>query len=152
MNTFTADTNAARKYVGLSGTTDAGTRSKVNSNMRGSDVLNVRRYPTAKFQVKSVSPLKQKSRRGLPQYQIEGDFTLHGKTQTIRFVADSEAKDGWLHVRGGFAILQTSYGITPYSTGLGTIGVADKLTIWGDLWVAEQKQAQAVQTTGGSQN
>jgi hypothetical protein len=146
MKTFTADTNAARKYIGLSGTTAAGTRSKVNANMRGRHVLNVGRFPTAKFKVKSVSPLKQKSRRGLPQYRIEGDFTLHGKTRLIRFTADAAAKDGWLHVRGGFSILQTNYGITPYSTGLGTIGVANKLTIWGDLWVAEGEQVQADRT------
>lgn len=152
MKTFTADTNAARKYVGLSGTTDAGTRSKVNANMRGSHVLDVNRYPTAKFKVKSILPTKQASRRGLPQYRVNGDFTLHGKTRQIEFLADAQKKDGWLHVRGGFSILQTHYGITPYSTGLGTIGVANKLTIWGDLWVVQEKQSPAAQTTDGSRN
>lgn len=152
MNTFNADTTTARKYIGLSGATDAGTRKKVNANMLGSDVLDVRRFPTATFKVTKVTPLKQKSRRGLPQYQIDGRFTLHGKTRPIRFVADTESQKGWLHVRGAFSILQTDYGITPFSTALGAIGVANKLTIWGDLWVAEQKQVQVSKSNNGSTN
>lgn len=44
-----------------------------------------------------------------------------------------------LHVRGRFAVLQTQYGIKPFSKGLGAIGVADELQIWGDLWVHRAK-------------
>ena len=139
MKTFTADTDTARKYVGLSGTTDAGTQTKVNANMLGSHVLDVDHFPTAEFRVTSITPLKTKSPRGLAQYQIEGQFTLHGQTRPIRFTADVEPKKNWQHLRGSFSILQTNYGMTPYSVGLGAIGVADKLTIWGDLWVAERR-------------
>ena len=37
---------------------------------------------------------------------------------------------------GNFSLLQTDYGIKPFTTALGAIGVADRLTIYGDLWVA----------------
>ena len=46
-----------------------------------------------------------------------------------------EPKKGWHHLRGRFAIKQSDFKIAPYSTGLGAIGVADELTIFGDLWV-----------------
>lgn len=138
MTSFVADTPAARKYLGLAGTTDAGTQKKVNANMLGKDVLNVQRFPTATLKVTKIFAQPQQSERGFPQYKIEGNFTLHGVTKPVSFVADVENKKGWLHLRGAFSILQSHYGIEPYSTALGTIGVADQLTIWGDLWVAER--------------
>ncbi len=141
MASFDVDTPAARKYIGLPGTTDNATKSKVTANMRGADVLNVRRYPTAKFVVKSIAPLKAMSRRGLPQYQIDGEFTLCGQTRPIKMTADAEQKGDWLHLRGGFSIQQTQFGMTPFSVGLGAIGVADRLKIWGDLWVANRNMA-----------
>lgn len=136
MTSMSADTPAARKYVGLSGTTDASTRGAVNTNMRGAAILNVRKYPTATFEIASAMPTGKNSSRGLPMYQLKGSFTLHGTTRAIAFLADVEQRSGWLHVRGSFTIKQTSFGITPYSKAFGAIGVADQLKIYGDLYVA----------------
>lgn len=143
MATFVADTDGARRYIGLPGSTDANTQRQVNANMLGRDVLDVRRFPTAEFVVQSAKPVSEKSRRGLPQYQLDGEFTLHGVTQPIRILADLEEKDGWQHLRGGFSILQTQYGITPFSKAFGAIGVADQLTIWGDIWIAKDAAQSA---------
>lgn len=136
MASFDADTAAARKYVGLSGTTDAGTRKSVNENMKGADVLHVSRYPTATFVIASAKPTANQSRRGLPLYQLDGQFTLHGTTRPLSVVVDVEQVRGWLHLRGVFQIKQTDYGITPYSKAFGAIGVTDQLRIYGDLYVA----------------
>lgn len=136
MTSFDADTASARRYVGLSGTTDASTRRSVTDNMKGNDILDVRRYPTATFEISSAKATSQKSRRGLPTYQLEGQFTLHGKTRPLSIVAEAESVKGWLHVRGGFTIKQTDYGITPYSKAFGAIGVANELKIYGDLYAA----------------
>lgn len=136
MRSFDADTATARRYIGLSGPTDAATRSKVNANMKGSDVLNVQRYPQATFDVHSAIATAQESKSGLPTYQLTGDFTLHGTTKPISMIVAVEQARGWLHVRGNFAINQTAYGITPFSKAFGAIGVTDKLRIHGDLWVA----------------
>lgn len=136
MNSFDADTPAARKYVGLSGTTDAGTRSAVNKNMKGSAVLNVARYPTATFDIASAIPIGKTSSKGLPVYEFKGNFTLHGTTRPLAITAEVEQARGWLHLRGSFVIKQTSFGITPYSKAFGAIGVADHLKIYGDLFVA----------------
>lgn len=137
MPTFDADSDRARQYIGLSGSTDVGTRNKVNANMQGADVLDVQQFPAATFQITAARPVADKSGRGLPQYQLDGQFTLHGQTQNISILADVEEKKAWLHLRGSFAILQTDYGIQPFSKAFGAIGVANQLTIWGDFWIAK---------------
>ncbi len=136
MTSFEADSDASRKYVGLEGTTDEATRKQVNENLLGKEVLDVEKYPTATFEAKRITKLDRLSKRGLPAYKFEGDFTLHGTTKPLEFAADVEVIKGWNHLRGGFAILQSDYGIKPYSKMLGAVGVADRLLIYGDLIVA----------------
>lgn len=135
MKTFDADTPRARKYIGLEGETDEATRKKVNENMRGSEILNVAKYGTAKFDGVSIKPKNTMSKRQLPEYLLAGNFTLHERTRPVEIVCDMEVKDGWNHFRGSFKILQSNYGIKPYSKMLGAVGVTDELTIYGDLWV-----------------
>lgn len=137
MTTFVADTAAARRYVGLSGTTDASTARQVTANMTGADVLDVRRYPTATFEIDSVAKAKQQAAKDGTQYVLDGKFTLHGVTHPLRILATATPqKDGSTRLRGGFYINQTSFGITPYSKAFGAVGVADRLTIWGDVFLA----------------
>ena len=135
MNSFDADTDAARRYVGLTGSTDASTRRQVNDNMRNTSILNVGQFPTATFAIRSAMLLEKTSRNGAPLYELIGEFTLRGKTRPIKLEAEAEVKDNMTHVRGRFAILQTQYGITPFRKALGAVGVADQLTIHGDLWI-----------------
>ena len=136
MTSFEADSDASRKYVGLEGSTDEATRKQVNENLLGKDVLDIEKYPTATFEAKRITKLDELSKRGLPKYKFEGDFTLHGTTKPLEFAADVEVVKGWNHLRGGFAILQSVYGIKPYSKMLGAVGVSDRLLIYGDLIVA----------------
>lgn len=139
MRSFSADTEQARKYLGLAGTTDANTRQQVDANMLGPAVLDVKTFPTATFQATKIIKLASASRRGLPQYELRGDFSLHGATAPVRIISEAEERGNWLHLRGRFAIRQTDYGITPFSKAFGAIGVADRLDIYGDLWFARQR-------------
>ena len=136
MRSFDADTNKARRYVGLSGSTSASTRVQVNENMKGAAILNVAKYPTATFEVSSALPSGKTTQSGLPVFELKGMFTLHGVKRPLTVEANVEQQQGWLHVRGRFVISQTAYGITPFSKAFGAIGVADPLRIHGDLWVA----------------
>lgn len=136
MNSFDADTDAARRYVGLSGSTEASTRRQVNDNMKNTSILNVAQFPTAMFAIKSATLLEKKSRTGAPLFELSGEFTLRGKTRPIKFEAEAEQKDNMVHLRGRFAILQTQYGMTPFRKALGAVGVTDQLIIHGDLWIA----------------
>jgi YceI-like domain len=139
MRSFDADSELARRYVGLSGTTNESTRQQVNANMHGASVLDTKTHPTATLKIRLVTKLAQESRRQLPQYQLDGDFTLRGVTQPIRIMADVEPKNGWLHLRGGFSILQSKYRIKPFTKAFGAVGVADRLDIFGDLWIASEQ-------------
>lgn len=140
MQSFTADTDVARQYVGLSGATPAATRQEVRANMLGSAVLDAAHYPTASLVVRTLTKLPQPSTKGLPQYQLGGDFTLHGVTRPIQVVAEAEQQKGWLHLRGGFTMFQTQFGITPFTKAFGAVGVADELKVYGDLWFARERQ------------
>lgn len=136
MQSFDADTLTARKYLGLEGATGESTRSQVNDNMKGREVLDVKRYPIATFDIQSALPLGMNSKRELPIYRLIGTFTLHGTSQPVSIDADVAQARGWLSIRGNFSIKQTAFGITPYSKAFGTIGVADSIQIHGDLYVA----------------
>lgn len=140
---FTADEPAARRFLRLEGTTAEGTRRQVTENMLGPDVLDVARYPTATCVFQSIRATGQTSRRGLPWVECTGQFTLHGTTRPVNFVAEVETLDGWQRVMGSFKILQTDYGIQPLKKAFGAIGVANELTIYGDLWVASRAMEAA---------
>ena len=142
MLTFTADTHTARTRVGLTGETDAGTQKKVNANMRGPDVLDVTKYPQAVFHIRSAR-LRNPSKPGeAANYDLDGQFTLHGVARPLRLTAVVVSDKGRTGLHGRFTIVQSEYGITPYSTALGAIGVADKLDIMGDLWMASAPEVQ----------
>ncbi|MEZ6031563.1 MAG: YceI family protein [Planctomycetaceae bacterium] len=136
MASFDADTDAARNYLGLEGSTSATTREQVNSNMRSTPILHVREFPTATFVIQSAKLISDQDATGKSRYELSGDFTLRGKTRPIKFMAEVQQKDGMNHVTGKFSILQTQYGITPFKKALGAVGIADRLTIHGDLWLA----------------
>ena len=76
MSSFTADSDDARRYVGLEGSTDSATRQEVNNNMLGPDVLDVQKYPTAKFKVNSIRFLKAKRANAPLECQLEWGFYL----------------------------------------------------------------------------
>jgi hypothetical protein len=144
MASFTADTPEARKFVGLQPSNESKTQQHmVDSNMHGSGVLDVAKFPTANFTIRQLKKLDQPSQRKLPQVELDGDFTLHGVTRPIQVVAEVDDKDQWTHLMGGFKMLQTRFGITPFKKALGAVGVTDQLTVWGDLWIAKQRLTAA---------
>ena len=147
MASFAADTPDARKFVGLQTPTDASTQQQVNANMRGSAVLDIARFPTASFSIKEIVKLPQPSQRGLPQYQLNGDFSLHGGSRPIQVIAEAEEQSGWTHLRGGFTMLQSQFGITPFTKAFGAVGVADQLRVSGDLWIAKRQGVASRPTT-----
>lgn len=136
MTSFQADTDEARLALGFEGKTDASTQTQVNANMLGESVLDVKHFPTATFKIAAIQQIPQRDSKGRVQYVLKGNFTLHGVTKPIKVTAHMEPKDHWFHVSGKFDLLQSDYGITPFSKGFGVIGVADKLTIYANFWVA----------------
>ena len=135
IRSFAADTDAARKFFNLPGQTDADTQAQVNANMHGKAVLDSAKFPTADFVIKSVQTLPPQANVPGQPYQLDGEFTLHGIKKPLRVIATGESVNGWLRLRGRFAMKQTEFEITPYSKFLGAVGVTDELRVYGDLWI-----------------
>ncbi len=137
MQSLVADTVEARRYVGLKGEIDPKTQQDVTANMLGGDILDVRRFPTATFDVDSLRPIEARGKSGKVQYRLDGEFNLHGTKRPLRFVAVGIQEKGHLHLKGTFRLRQTDYKIPPYKKALGAVGVADVLTVYGDIWVKQ---------------
>lgn len=134
MATFSADSDAARKYVELKGTIGASTREQVTETLRGAEVLDVEEFPTSVFKIKSAELSRDES--GDLTYGLQGELTLHGKTRPLTIPVEAELSDGKVRrLRCRFTILQSDFGMTPYKAALGTVRVADELKIYGDLWI-----------------
>ncbi len=151
MTSFRADTPAARKYVGLSGTTSASTRKQVDANMLGEKVLDVAHYPTATFHIDSARMIGKKSRRGYPIAELKGRFSLHGVTRRVSMLTELIEKDGRVRIRGGFRIRQSDYGIKPFTKAFGAIGVADELRIYGEIVLAGRPAASTARQPSGAE-
>jgi polyisoprenoid-binding protein YceI len=136
MASFTADTEEARKRVGLADKPVSENEAKeVTDTMRGAKVLDVDQYPTATWHITSVQPLDKQAAGAEGMYQLEGSLKLHGAEQKIQFKAKLGAgeKKGTLRLTGVFQIKQTDFGIKPVSAGGGFAKVADVLDVHGDL-------------------
>ena len=138
MKSFACDTPAARQFFGLSGTVGESTQQQTTANMTGPEVLNVSRFPTATFVIRSSRAFPKKQPTDPQWYQLDGDFTLHGVTRPLKINAIAEATQGSVRLRGQFSVLQTQYGITPFSRAFGTVGVADEIKIQSELWLGPQ--------------
>lgn len=135
LRSFAADTSNARRFFNMPGETDADTQTQVNNNMHGAAVLNVAQFPTAEFVITQCRVLPAEAGRQGQSYQLDGELTLHGAKRAVQIVASAESVQGMIRLRGRFALKQTDYGIKPFSKFLGAVGVADELTIYGDIWL-----------------
>ena len=137
MPSFLADTQNARRRVGLEGASSEQEQEQVTANMIGPLVLDVAQFPTALFTVSSLRRFEQRNATGMTQYALDGDFTLHGVTKRINVTATGEQERGFLHIKGNFPLRQTDFGIRPFKKALGAVGVGDVLTVYGDFWIKQ---------------
>jgi polyisoprenoid-binding protein YceI len=136
MASFTADTEEARKRVGLADKPGP-TENQINDvtkTMR-EKVLEVDQYPTATFRATAIKPLDNQAPGKPGMYQLEGRFNLHGAEHKIEFKAKAERgeKEGTLRLTGVFQVKQTDYGMKPVTAAGGLAKVADVVDIHGDL-------------------
>jgi hypothetical protein len=135
MRSFVADAPDARTYVRLKGNVSAADQQKVTATMLGDQVLGVGQFPQATYKISAAKPVDGQAPGAPGRYKLDGQFTLHGATHPLSFMATVErnATSGAVEMRGSFAIDQSHFGIRPYTAVAGLVGVADRLEIWGDL-------------------
>jgi polyisoprenoid-binding protein YceI len=95
-------------------------RSEIKKNLR--KVLQADRHPTITFRSTRV--------QGTPEeFTVEGDLTIIGttRTATVRATADGD------RVHGGTTVVQTDFGIKPYSAFFGALRLADEVDVAFDL-------------------
>lgn len=129
VTSFRADESKARQFVRLGGTVSESDRRKVTETMLGPKVLDVARFPTAKFTIKEIVA----SETDVGQYKISGEFLLHGVSRNLEVTAKAEPNENQLHLQGYFKIKQTDFGIQPYQVAAGLIAISDTLKVWADL-------------------
>jgi polyisoprenoid-binding protein YceI len=137
LTSFAADTDEARRRVGLEGSSSESEQEQVTANMRGELVLDTERFRTAEFVVSSVRRFDDRDTNGNTQFGLDGEFTLHGVTRKLHFTATGAVERGFLHLKGSFPLRQSEFGIRPFKKALGAVGVADVLTVYGDLWIRQ---------------
>jgi polyisoprenoid-binding protein YceI len=136
MRSFLADTPEARKVLGLAGQTDESTRRQTTDNMLGPDVLDVDRHPTATFDIGSALRSARPGAGAKPTVDLAGSFTLHGVTRKVVIPVEVESVGPILRLTGSFRIKQSDFGMKPYKKFGGVVGVADELSIHGDIRIA----------------
>jgi polyisoprenoid-binding protein YceI len=135
MSSFVADSDRARQELGLSGTMSQATQESVTRTMLGERVLDAMRFPTATYTIDSATKLEKASPRGLVQYRLAGTLEWHGVKRPLTFVVEVDTSQDRWRVRGKFPLVQTDFGIKPYSAAFGAVAVADELTVHGDVHI-----------------
>lgn len=141
MRSFRADAADARKLLGLDGETDAATRKQVDDNMLGPAVLDVARHPTATLEIRSALQSAQPAASGRPCYDLVGAFTLHGVTRPVTIRVEAEPAGAIVRLSGSLTIKQTDFGMKPFAKLGGVVGIADELSIHGDIRLVTQEPA-----------
>ena len=84
-----------------------GRESQLEGHLKTGDFFNVEEYPTASFEITSVT---RSETAGM--YTVVGNLTIKDVTESVTFPAMIVEKDGKLHATANFAIDRTRWGIT----------------------------------------
>jgi polyisoprenoid-binding protein YceI len=95
-------------------------RDQVQSNMAGSQVLDVGTYPAISFRSTKIDDVDAN------RWTVTGNLTLHGQTHPVTFqVVKADAT----HFTGTATVRQTTFGITPIRIAGGAVAVKDDVTV-----------------------
>jgi polyisoprenoid-binding protein YceI len=118
------DDAQAREAAGneFSGTIAQADREDTRKNMLRAEVLDAENYPTIKLQSVRLAG-------SLNAAQIMTRITIKGVTRDVFVPVTISSSGNELTASGSFDILQTHFGIKPFSIGLGALEVQDRLRI-----------------------
>lgn len=107
-------------------------RAAVDRKARGDEVLDARRFPGIRFRAAGASELRPDG-AGALEGVLRGELVLHGVRRPLPVRFRARAEGAGLRVTGSARFAQSDFGIRPYRTALGTIGVDDLVTVEFDL-------------------
>ena len=127
-----ADVAASSINVTIDTTSIDSNHAERDKHLRGSDFLEVSKYPEAKFVSKSITDIDDDGE----EFDVVGDLTLHGVTKEITIEVEKigEGKDPWGGYRVGFegetTIMLKDFGID-YDLGPASRSVELELHVEG---------------------
>ena len=98
-------------------------RASVASNLRGSDQLDPKRFPTIEFESTAVRKLDD------GKLEVKGLLGIRGVRKEITLPVTATLKDGVLRGEGSLVIKHSDFNFLPYSAALGLIRNADAITL-----------------------
>jgi len=133
VNDLIVDDPAARAAAGpdFPGELPDAAREGTRKNMLRADVLDGERYPEIVVRAGSLGGTWD-------QPTVTASVTLKGRTRTIDVPLAIARTDDVIVARGAFRILQSDFGITPFSIGGGAIAVADAVEILFEIRAVRQ--------------
>ena len=105
---------------GVKPLTDAD-RADIKNTLRGK-ILNTGKYPTIEFGSRQVSGTAE-------TFRIDGDLTIMGVTQPV--TVEGQLAGGRAH--GSAVVVQSRWGIRPYSAFLGALRLRDEVEVEFDI-------------------
>jgi polyisoprenoid-binding protein YceI len=121
---LTVDDPAARKAAGNDFPPDvpAADKEGTRKNMLRAEVLDAERYPNVTLRSVRISGSAEAP-------QILARITIKDASREVQVPTKVQVQGNRLSAQGEFDILQTEFGIKPFSVGLGALQVQDRLHI-----------------------
>jgi len=125
---------------------NAASRDEVSRTALGPEVLDAKRFPEIRFRADEFRDASEVGNREV-EGVLRGSLTLHGTTRPIAVSLKVRTEGPWLRATGSATFAQSDFGIRPYNTALGTIGVDDEVNVEFDLLMRPSSASAAM---GGS--
>lgn len=104
----------------------ASDREEVNARAAGPKVLDAGHFPRIRFEARG----RRIERAGnVFTATLEGRFELHGTSRDVEVPIRWRLEPGEARGTARFTLKQSDFGIVPYSTALGAIGVQDEVEV-----------------------
>jgi polyisoprenoid-binding protein YceI len=107
-------------------------RALIGREVAGPEVLDAGRFPEIRVRAAGMLPSPprgEEERDG----EMRAEVTLRGETRSLPVAFRLTASGAGFRARGTVLLRQTDFGMTPFTTAMGTIGVDDELRIEFDL-------------------
>jgi polyisoprenoid-binding protein YceI len=122
-------------------------RDRVDRDAAGPEVLDAQRYREIRFRSESASARGPGD--GL-EGVLHGALSLHGATRQLDVPFHARAEAAGYRVSGSVRFRQTDFGMKPFSTAGGTIGVDDEIRVDFELVLVPAPGASGSQTRFGA--
>ncbi|GAB3820406.1 YceI family protein [Pontibacter rugosus] len=110
--------------------------AKLVGHLKADDFFGVEKYPTAKFDITSVSPIASAA-AGEPNYNVQGNLTIKEKTEQVSFPAVVNIQNGTVNAKADVMVDRSKFDVRYGSeTLLGELGdkaISDEFKITFDV-------------------